>query len=679
MKFNIITKLVSYFLILTIIVAFFTTFIANRIIYNNIKNEIEEQLKREGKRLEKTLEYKQGEILNKARILSSDREIISYLIKNEFEVLKEKIEKMRIVLELDKAILLTKNGELIFSKKSNTVLEDRPYDLIFRESLKGKEIQEILPRDIGFEIRAASPIIYQEKVIGVILLGYYLDMKFANEFKNLTDTDIALIFENKVIYTTLQIPLNYIDSKIIFSLKEKGGYSFSLYTMKIEKEPYSIVIKPIYYEKDGTQVGFIATIKSQKPTFLALRKTKINMLIFTAILVILVVVVGISISRGISIPISNLTEAAIRISEGIKNVKVELDRKDEFGILSQAFNKMTENLQEIIEYQKEKISQLSKVIEISATGDLTKRVEITSSDEFGKLSEKLNYMIECLSKLVKEIDLASKEVSQCSEKILDAALKTAKNTSSQVLQITQVVSATAEMNASISEIANTSFLVADQAASANQAASFGGKAIEEAISAMEQITLSVKDTAEKISSLKKISSEIEEIVITISDIAKKINLLALNAAIEAARAGEAGKGFAVVADEIRTLADNSAKFSEKIKSFIDSIQKEVNTGIEKIEETVRIVEEGVKKINTAGISLKEIISLVEKTSSLTKEISISLNSQKLGSEEVTKAVHNLNQIIEDTEELAHTTEKLAKELNGLSQNLGKLIEGFKIN
>lgn len=678
MRLNIITKLVLYFVILAIIVGFSATLTGNKIIYNNINKQIENQLKAEGRRLNKTLEYKESEILNKARVLSTDKEILSSLEKGDYNNLKIQIEKMRLILEVDKIVVVTRDGKLIFSTKSRMSTEDQPYDLIFRESFKGKENQEILPREGGFEIRAASPVILQDKIIGVILVGYYLEEEFANEIKTLSDMEIALIFESKVIYTTLSIPWKYLDSKVIFSLKEKAGYDFSLYNIEIEGRPYSIVIKPVYYEKEGTQAGFIATLTSREPTLLALKRAKINMGLFTFILVILVSFLGVIISRGISIPISNLTEAATRISEGMKNVKVDIERKDEFGIFSQAFNKMTENLQEIIEYQREKIADLSKVIEIAATGDLTRRVEITSSDEFGKLSEKLNYMIECLSKLVKEVDLASKEVSQASEKILEVTLKQTENTSQQVLQVTQVASAVGEMNASIGEIAQTSFLVADQAANANQAASFGGRAVEDAISFMQKITLSVQNTAEKISSLKSVSQEIGKVVITIADIAKKINLLALNAAIEAARAGEAGRGFAVVADEIRNLADSSSKFSEEIKSFIISIQKEVEFIISGVEDTIKIVEEGVKKINVAGSSLSEIISLVQNTSDLTKEISLSLNSQKQGSEEVTKAVNNLNQIIKDTEEISRMTENFARELNILSQNLEKVIEGFNI-
>lgn len=69
----------------------------------------------------------------------------------------------------------------------------------------------------------------------------------------------------------------------------------------------------------------------------------------------------------------------------------------------------------------------------------------------------------------------------------------------------------------------------------------------------------------------EISQRMDQAVRLLDDvkgIADQTNLLALNAAIEAARAGEAGRGFAVVANEVRSLSQNSDKFSDEIRGVV---------------------------------------------------------------------------------------------------------------
>ena len=75
------------------------------------------------------------------------------------------------------------------------------------------------------------------------------------------------------------------------------------------------------------------------------------------------------------------------------------------------------------------------------------------------------------------------------------------------------------------------------------------------------------------------ASRISVVIDLIQTIASQTNLLALNATIEAARAGEAGRGFAVVASEVKSLANQTAKATDEMRSQIANIQQVTSSAV----------------------------------------------------------------------------------------------------
>ena len=190
-----------------------------------------------------------------------------------------------------------------------------------------------------------------------------------------------------------------------------------------------------------------------------------------------------------------------------------------------------------------------------------------------------------------------------SNTLVSAVASAAEETSVNV----QTVSAgTEELSSSIAEIGRQVVTSAEIAK----------KAVEEA-SATDTTVQGLADNASRIS----------VVVDLIQVIASQTNLLALNATIEAARAGEAGRGFAVVASEVKSLASQTAKATDEIRSQIASMQSVTTSAVS----AIRNIGQTIGEINDVTTA---IAAAVEEQGAATREIARNIQHAAGGTTEV---------------------------------------------
>jgi methyl-accepting chemotaxis protein len=290
-------------------------------------------------------------------------------------------------------------------------------------------------------------------------------------------------------------------------------------------------------------------------------------------------------------------------------------------------------------------------------GDLTKRLEVRSRDELGRLAIAFNTFMDKLHDIIAQARTASSHVATATAELSAASEQLASGAQEQA-------SSLEETAASLEEITGTVKQNADNARQANQlavgsrgTAEKGGQVVTEAVAAMGEI--------------RRSSKRIADIIGTIDEIAFQTNLLALNAAVEAARAGEQGRGFAVVASEVRNLAQRSAVAAKEIKGLIqDSVAK---------------VEAGAELVNRSGETLKEIEGAVKRVTDIIAEIAAASQEQTAGIDQVNRAVTQMDQVTQanaaQTEELSSTAQALAEQARELQGLVGrfKLADGAPVS
>jgi len=320
-----------------------------------------------------------------------------------------------------------------------------------------------------------------------------------------------------------------------------------------------------------------------------------------------------------------------------------------------------------------------EVIESMAGGDLTRRIDVSSSDEIGNMACHMNDFIDSLHGTIRSFANNALELAAASTQLNNTSDRIAIGAEEVAAQSATVATAGEEMSATSGDIAQNCQLAAEGAHRASQSAQNGAGVVERTVVVMGQIAEKVQETAKTVESLGARSDQIGNIIGTIEDIADQTNLLALNAAIEAARAGEQGRGFAVVADEVRALAERTTRATREIGEMIKAIQNETKGAVAAMEQGVRQVETGTQEAAKSGAALRDILEQVNDVATQVNQIATAAEEQTATTSEISSNMHQITDVVQQTSRGAQESSAAAHRLSDLATELQIAVSRFRIS
>lgn len=226
--------------------------------------------------------------------------------------------------------------------------------------------------------------------------------------------------------------------------------------------------------------------------------------------------------------------------------------------------------------------------------DLTVRATYVGNSELGQISSSLNETLEKFSQVIDNLSQSSLTLASAAEETAQTCQYNSNTLVEQQDQIGLIATATEELSATVNEVAAKTQQTATSAKMVDQQSQEGLSTVQHSYESIEILASEINGLAEKITHLHESSNNINSVIDVIKSVADQTNLLALNAAIEAARAGEQGRGFAVVADEVRTLAQRTQESTLEIEGFISSLQSDVQTAFNVIDNSKKCHQERLK-------------------------------------------------------------------------------------
>jgi methyl-accepting chemotaxis protein len=371
-------------------------------------------------------------------------------------------------------------------------------------------------------------------------------------------------------------------------------------------------------------------------------------------------------ARSLTLPLTNVVEAAQKIAGGDLSVEVtSADRQDEIGSLARAFTLMIQTL-------KEKAQIAEKI----AASDLTvKVIPLSDADTLGNafatMVEKLRGQIQQIIEGVNVLASSGSEIMASVSQLTSGAAETATSvseTTTTVEEVKQTADVTNQKAKHVSELGQRTLEIART----------GLKSIEDTVNGMNRIREQMDSIADMVVRLSEQSQAIGEIIATVNDIAEQSNLLAVNASIEAAKAGEQGKGFAVVAQEIRSLAAQSKQATTQVRNILFDVQKAIGSAVMATERGSKAVEEGVKLSTQAGESIDILAESVTEATNAAIQIAASSQQQLIGMDQVVSAMENIRESSLQMASSTKQTEKAAHDLHNLGQRLQEIVKLYKV-
>ena len=419
--------------------------------------------------------------------------------------------------------------------------------------------------------------------------------------------------------------------------------------------------------------------------------------------VLAIVFVYLFVGKGITVPISEMSQIAGRLATGDLAGKISVSGQAEVAALGTAINALSSNLRDMLGKLRQTVASLGEAVNsVSAatykmSGGARVQQEATEqtvmtveemvasirgvadnaevmSNSATNASSAVAEMATSIGEIAKStngLSAIAEETASSIQQMLASVRQVSENTEALSSSAEETSSSLTEMSASVKEVEQRAVESARLAESVSREASERGvAAAEAAIKGMDNIRATVEAASTVVNRLGKRSQAIGQILKVIDEVTDQTGLLALNAAILASQAGEHGKGFSVIAEEIKELAERTAASTQEIAGLIAAVQKDTEETVQAMGKGLKAVVDGADLVSVTRDVLGQVVESSQQSSKTAELIKRTTAEQARGLSQITEAVVGI------TNQIEHISQAMQEQRRG-SEQISKAAEKMR--
>lgn len=361
------TKITIPYLFLAIFLAIGVAVLVTRIVFDTVEERFNNQLIEAGKISSEWMVREEDRLLETLRLLSRTESIPAAIKTNDSEALRNRSFGIVVNNGEDFVQFTNAEGELILAMRHRTGGSLEAYDFAqggsqysdwanVQHVLNGESDQYgdkyvgVGSTETGRLFYVVGPIFDDDgSLAGTIIVGKFVDRLIA-DLQQETRIQVSLYdFEGELLASTFSEGQSISPELAASTIEFKDSQS----ARRELSEVRDVVISNIEYEeilgawegREGLDLGVIGSALSRTYLVRSSNVTRLQIFLLVVCAVLLVILVGLYISRLITRPLQGLVSAASQVAQGDLNVQLDIHSNDEIEILNQSFNQMVLSLQ----------------------------------------------------------------------------------------------------------------------------------------------------------------------------------------------------------------------------------------------------------------------------------------------------------------------------------------------